>query len=107
MDSLFYFLAGVLFVVFAMPIVQSISDLFITLCDVYKAKMGVQITSYNYEISKINAEISPSSAIGFSIPDDDCEEDFYDNDDDDDFECGDSADGRLKIKMGFDGGCVK
>lgn len=77
-----YFLAGSVFVVFALPFLQELSDLLCTLFEMWKSKMAVNIAKDNFEITKMRMTDELKPQIGFMVnnPQDDDEE-FNDDED--------------------------
>lgn len=76
-----YFVLGMIFLLVAEPILDTIVDTIQTAFEAIKAKINVYISYKNVEISKLNAEIQgyeepqETQAIGFALPQ---EEYYYD-----------------------------
>ena len=74
-----YFVLGMIFLLVAEPILDTIVSTIQTVFEAIKAKINVYILNKNVEISKLNAEIQgyeepqETQAIGFALP----EEDYY------------------------------
>ena len=94
MTELIYSIGGVIFVILLLPMIQDISDVIHTLCEVMRAKMSIWITESNAQINKINSEseVTNTNVIGFEAPNEE-----YCEDDDEEYEdkCVD------KRKVGF------
>lgn len=75
---LLYFVAGMAFSQWGMPLLDSIISIILQKCEVIKGKMAVQVAKYALETDNRNND--KSSAIGFLISD--TEQDDYDNDED-------------------------
>jgi hypothetical protein len=79
-----YFVLGMIFLLVAEPILDTIVDTIQTAFEAIKAKINVYILNKNVEISKLNAETQgfeepqETQAIGFVLP----EEDYYYDDED-------------------------
>lgn len=80
-----YFVLGMIFLLVAEPILDTIADTIQTAFEALKAKISVYILHKNVEISKLNAEIQgyeepqETQAIGFALP----EEEYYDDEEED------------------------
>lgn len=88
MTLLLCFLGGIIFIVFVLPVLQSLAEVVITLCESTKSELHVKITKNNVKITKLNAEIEseqiPSvGAIGFDAVNPEAYYDYEDDDDDD------------------------
>ena len=96
MTELIYSIGGVIFIILLLPIMQDISDVIHTLCEVIRAKMSVWITKSNVEITELNNKMegSETNLIGFQTPNDN---DTYDDDDDDDSEYEDKCVDKRKV----------
>jgi len=72
MEYLSIFIFGLIFAFVGIPILQIISDLLFTWCEVVKSKASVVITEANADINRLNAEFSEvnTDVIGFQAPDD-------------------------------------
>jgi len=79
MNNLLWFVLGIVFIVFILPILESISVTIQSYFEVVKSKMSVVITQDNKEIRELNADLEQSSvsAIGFHAGDD---SEYYDDD---------------------------
>lgn len=79
-----WFILGILFLLVAEPLLDTIVSTIQTAFEAVKAKISVYILHKNVEISKLNAEIQgyeepqATQAIGFEIPQEQC---YYDNED--------------------------
>lgn len=85
------FILGIVSIIFFIPIIESLSDLFCYWIEIAKAKATKKILIYNNEIETLQAQLEPqnTSVIGFQIP----SETEYD---DEEWE-----DDKIKNKMGF------
>jgi hypothetical protein len=93
-------LCGVVFVILALPILQTLSDLIISFGEVIKAKMNISISQSNQKVMDISNKNKKNSLdmIGFqSEP----KLEYYDDEDDDE-EYEDELSNKRKI--GFTGG---
>lgn len=73
------FLLGIVFVQWLIPIVDGIINLFLTWLEVEKGRMAVKITKYQEQASAIKEkDNNKTSAIGFSIVEEEEEEDYND-----------------------------
>lgn len=92
MQEIYVFVAGIVFIAIFFPILQSISDIFLTLSQWIISIFNIHIADNNAIIQDIQDRIQPTSsqAIGFQAPNE--EEYYYDDDDEDN-----------KIKTGFRG----
>lgn len=71
-----YFIIGILFGVFIIPVLDSVVSAILTGIELIKGKWTVQITEYNYQIQKMGNEKSSSAqVIGFAIPTEEEDED--------------------------------
>jgi len=70
MIPLTYFVCGIVFIVFVLPVLQSLTDAVMTVSEVFKSKMSVVITKNNCEMDKLSVVANPVStqAIGFKSP---------------------------------------
>ena len=81
------FILGMIFLLVAEPILDTIVGTIQTAFEAIKAKINVYISHKNVEISKLNAEIQgfeesqETQAIGFALPE---EEYYYDNGEEED-----------------------
>lgn len=92
MHDLYVFVASIIFVVVALPVLQTFSDVFCAFGQWIISIFNVKITTNNVEIQNLNDSIEPTSvqAMGFQAPLD--EDDYYDEDEPDD---------HIKQKVGF------
>lgn len=78
MELLLYFIAGVLFIQYFVPIFDGISTLFLTWIEAKKASLGIDINTAELKVRKALAELDegpPQPLIGFEIPNSiECEE---------------------------------
>ena len=80
-----YFVLGMIFLLVAEPILDTIVGTIQTAFEAIKAKINVYISYKNVEISKLNTEIQgleepqETQAIGFALP----EEEYYDDEEED------------------------
>ena len=81
---LLYFLLGVIFSIFLLPILSKSSEIVITWLERFEARLGEDINESNLRIKKANMDIEdkPLRQIGFSF-DDDVAEDKEEDDIDD------------------------
>lgn len=69
MDYLLYFLAGIVFSQYLMPIGDSIANLIISFIEMLKGKIGLNIARYNVAIQKLSEEPEVARhVIGFQVP---------------------------------------
>lgn len=82
MTNIIFAIGGIIFVMLAMPIIQSISDIFSTLAQMLISKMNIAIMKNNVEVQNIQEQCSPSNSnlIGFQM--DDCDEGYCDENSD-------------------------
>lgn len=83
--KLYYFLLGLMFIQWGVPLVDSLIELFTTWIESLKGKIGIRITKYNAEIQKITDEIDKpieGHLIGFQV-DSSSEEEEEEYEDDD------------------------
>ena len=79
------FVLGMIFLLVAEPILDTIVETIQTAFEAIKAKISVYILHKNVEISKLNAEIQgyeepqETQAIGFALP----QEEYYDDEEED------------------------
>ena len=79
------FVLGMIFLLVAEPILDTIVETIQTAFEALKAKISVYILHKNVEISKLNAEIQgyeepqETQAIGFALP----QEEYYDDEEED------------------------
>jgi hypothetical protein len=92
MHDLYVFVAAIIFVIVALPILQTISDIFVTFGQWIISVFNVKTTKNNVEIQDLNDSVQPTSAqaIGFQAP---FEEDYYDEEEE--------PDNKNKRKVGF------
>lgn len=92
MHDIILFVAGVLFVILALPVIQTISDIICTFGQWLLSALNVKVTKNNVKIQDMNDSLEPTSAqaIGFQAP-------LYEEDYDDEEE----PDDRIKQKVGF------
>lgn len=88
MHDIFMFVAGIVFTVFALPVIQAISDMFVTFGQWILSVFNLHIAKNNSIIQNYQNPIN-TQAIGFQAPD---ESNYYDDDDPDE-----------KLKIGFRG----
>mgnify|MGYP000851666499 FL=1 len=88
MHDIFMFVAGIVFTVFALPVLQTISDTFVTLGQWLLSVFNLHIVRNNSIIQSYQNPFE-TQAIGFQAPD----EEYYDEDDEPD----------EKLKIGFRG----
>lgn len=82
MISIEYFIAGMLFAEFGIPILEGIAALFLTLLEVGKGRLTLIITKYNKQIRDIaDKEEVSTNAIGFRCDPVEYDEDEEDEDD--------------------------
>lgn len=82
MISIEYFIAGMLFAGFGIPILEGITALFLTLLEVGKGRLTLIITKYNKQIQEIaDKEEVSTHAIGFRCDPVEYDEDEEDEDD--------------------------
>lgn len=68
---LYYFLLGIIFIQWGLPLGDSIIELIATFFEVIKAKLGLCVAKYNFQIAEIiDKKKKPieKQAIGFKIP---------------------------------------
>lgn len=84
MTLLLAVLAGIVFIIVGVPILQSMSDLICSFFDCLRAKALLSVAKVNVEIEKLSEELekprTETSAIGFSTP-----EIIYVDEEDDEF----------------------
>jgi len=67
---LLYFLLGIFFMQWFVPILESLSELAAAVIELWKGKVGLQLTKYNAEIKKVTDEMDSPIAdhvIGFKV----------------------------------------
>lgn len=89
MRNLKSFIFGIITIVCALPILESITDIICGFLEKFKAKNTIKIMKLNKEIEDLQYQLEPTStqAIGFEVP----SEEYYE---DDDWE-------EDKLKIGF------
>lgn len=80
-NTLVVFVAGIIFVTFALPIVDEIIQIISAICELIKSKISTVIAKNNFIIQLYQQPESNSNVIGFTV-NDDCDE--YDDDEEDD-----------------------
>ena len=98
MHDIILFVAGMLFVILALPVIQTISDIICTLGQWVLSALNVKVTKNNVKVQDLNDSIEPTSAqaIGFQSPL--SSDDYYDDDEDPDE---DKMNSKNKNKVGF------
>lgn len=93
MHDLYVFVASIIFVVVALPVLQTFSDVFCAFGQWIISIFNVKITTNNVEIQNLNDSIEPTSvqAMGFQAP---LSEEDYDDEEDE-------PDDHIKQKVGF------
>ena len=91
MHDIILLVAGMLFIILALPIIQTISDICVTFGQWILSILNVKVTKNNIKVEDLNNSIEPTSAqaIGFQVP---YEEDYDDEDE---------PDNKMKQKVGF------
>lgn len=71
--ELLYFILGILFISYLLPIVESLSSWFMTWIEAKKATQSEIVNQSNIKMRQdaASADIAPMHAIGFQLPDDD------------------------------------
>ena len=80
--ALLYFILGILFIQYFIPLLEGISAWFLTWVEMKKTKCGEIINQSNINMRQAAAsaeEDAPRRAIGFCTPDDDIEEEEDEN----------------------------
>jgi hypothetical protein len=72
-----YFIAGILFVQIVIPILDGIAALFLSLVELIKGRINIDIVKSNVKIQKLKDSLDdgPKRAIGFVVPEETEEED--------------------------------
>lgn len=74
-----YFILGILFGNYIMPILDSLGSIIMTWCEAVKGKLAIKVAEYNHQISLIGEEEVQTYQIGFQAPPS-AEEEEYDED---------------------------
>lgn len=71
------FILGIMFVALGIPILQSIADMITGLAQWFIAFCSAHISQYNKYVNDLqaNEQGEKSNAIGFQLPNDECEDD--------------------------------
>jgi hypothetical protein len=78
---MFYFLAGMIFVMSIIPIIDSLTSLIVSVIEILKAKCAISIAKSNQQLMQLeNTPKTKSSVIGFSAPIEEVENCEYDED---------------------------
>ena len=82
MTELIYFTIGVAFIILAVPIMQSITEVICTFCEVLKAQMSISISKSSVKIQDMSDSLQPcnTNVIGFKASET-IEEDYDDEED--------------------------
>ena len=93
MHDLYVFVAAIIFMVVALPVLQTLSDIICGFGQWIISIFNVKITTNNVEIQNLNDSIEPTSvqAMGFQAP---LSEEDYDDEEDE-------PDNKMKQKVGF------
>jgi len=92
MHDIILFVAGVIFIILALPVIQTISDIICTFGQWILSAMNVKVTKNNIKVQDLNDSVEPTSAqaIGFQAP---LSEEDYDDEEE--------PDNKMKQKVGF------
>ena len=67
---LYYFLLGIIFIQWCIPIGESFTEVILSFFELLKGKLGLRLAKYNLQIQKITDEINKpteTNAIGFKV----------------------------------------
>jgi len=80
MHDIILFVAGVIFIILALPVIQTVSDIICTFGQWVLSAMNVKVTKNNVKVQDMNDSLEPTSAqaIGFQAPP---EIEYYDDED--------------------------
>lgn len=83
MSKALYFIGGIVFITFILPLIDSFVSFIVQKIEKFKARDSVDITLCNVQMQKMEQEanVDPVSAIGFDVP-----ENTYQYDDDEESE---------------------
>ena len=79
MTPLLYFILGILCYNYIIPTIEQLFGYFMTAIELWKTKVGLKITQYNYKIQNVDNVPDHSFTIGFSVDDDQPEGEMEDD----------------------------